>query len=64
MPCPVCGNLCSCTCELNKIHKKECRFRRAATISVEIPCDHGFQACPICDPCECEGVPKPTEGIR
>lgn len=51
--CPVCGNLASCTCDVAAKHKPDCRFRRAAELSVELACAHGFQACPQCDPCTC-----------
>lgn len=59
----TCGNLATCTCEIEKKHKKGCRFLRAATLSVELPCDHGLQACPTCDPCTCS-PPIAAEGIR
>jgi hypothetical protein len=51
--CTRCGNLVHCTCSLAKRHAPTCRFLRAATLSVELACDHGFQACPVCDPCDC-----------
>jgi hypothetical protein len=61
--CPSCGNLCHCTCTLAERHRERCRFLLAARLSVELACEHGFQACPICDPCTCE--PKVEElGIR
>lgn len=40
-------------CDIRKEHKKRCRYRRAAELSVELACDHGAQACPTCDPCTC-----------
>lgn len=52
-PCSGCGNYCTCTCVLEDKHRPGCRFLMAAMLSVEIACDHGFQACPICDPCDC-----------
>lgn len=61
--CMRCDNLVSCTCRIRKAHKKGCRYRRAADLSVEIPCDHGFQACPKCDPCDCGSTAK-LQGIR
>lgn len=60
--CPACGNLVACVCALRREHASDCRFRRAAELSVELACDHGYQACPTCDPCTC-GVGA-TEGIR
>lgn len=61
--CGKCRNLGSCTCEVTMLHRKGCRFRRAATLSVELACPHGFQACPECDPCRCPGLATP-EGMR
>src|SRR5262245_53527217 len=61
--CQVCGVIKeSCICDLKKKHKETCRFLRAARLSFELACDHGFQACPECDPCDC-GVGA-TQGIR
>lgn len=60
--CAVCGNLVSCTCGIERTHAGDCRYARAARLSVEIACKHGFQACPICDPCTC-GVGA-TQGVR
>ena len=51
--CAGCGNFCTCTCSIEKKHKKSCRYRVAASLSVELACDHGLQACPECDPCDC-----------
>lgn len=50
--CP-CGNLVSCTCQIETQHAKNCRYRRAATLPFDLECEHGFQACPVCDPCTC-----------
>lgn len=58
----VCGNLATCTCQLEVKHKAHCRFLRAAKLSVELACKHGFQACPECDPCDCGAGEK--EGVR
>lgn len=63
--CPHCGNLCTCTCKIQREHSEGCRYRRAAQMSVELACDHGFQACPICDPCTCPGINREDlRGIR
>lgn len=59
--CAKCGHLTGCVCTLKKEHKKGCLFRRAALLSVEVACPHGFQACPKCDPCRCGIV---VVGIR
>lgn len=53
MYCETCKNLVCCVCNIDKTHKDNCLFRRAAVLSVELECEHGFQACPICDPCNC-----------
>ena len=60
--CPICQMLCGCICATIKKHKAGCLFLRAAKLSVEIACPHGFQACPKCDPCTC-GVGE-KGGIR
>ena len=49
----ICGHI-SCICHFKKRHKKECLFLRAVSCSVGIECDHGFDVCPICDPCTCD----------
>lgn len=60
--CAECGYFkFACICKLKLVHREDCRFLRAARLTVELACDHGFQACPICDPCSC-GVE--VEGIR
>jgi hypothetical protein len=61
--CPKCGNLATCTCPVEKQHAEGCRYRTAACLSIELACEHGFQACPICDPCTCGADPNPP-GIR
>jgi len=53
MICLKCDNLVSCVCAIKVEHKKGCRFRRAAELSVELACEHGFQACLNCDSCDC-----------
>lgn len=76
--CDQCGMLCGCICHIKAKHSdarlvmllsphgqisiKACRFLIAARLSVELPCDHGYQACPICDQCDC-GVGE-TVGVR
>ena len=59
-----CGNLVACTCKLERRHGPDCPFARAAKLAVELPCPHGFQACPECDPCSCGAEVAPEEGIR
>ena len=61
--CPTCGVIKEgCICALNTKHKADCRFLRAARLGVELACCHGFQACPLCDPCSC-GAGE-TKGVR
>lgn len=50
--CDKCGHF-HCICPVRERHKEDCRFRRAVELSVELACDHGFQVCPVCDPCDC-----------
>lgn len=50
--CGKCGHF-ACVCIIRAKHKKKCRFRVAATCAIGIPCDHGRDCCPICDPCTC-----------
>jgi hypothetical protein len=50
--CPGCGYV-TCVCEIRTKHSDGCRFRRAASLSFELECEHGLQACPICDSCDC-----------
>lgn len=40
-------------------HDPDCRFRIAATSAAGIECEHGYDVCPICDPCTCEGADEP-----
>ena len=55
MFCSKCGHLAgSCVCVIRETHDPKCRYRIAAELSIELPCDHGYQACPICDPCTCK----------
>lgn len=57
-----CGMGVTCVCELQLRHQPKCRFLLASQLSVELACEHGFQACPTCDPCTC-GTGA-TEGVR
>lgn len=60
--CRGCGNLVSCICEVRKTHGKKCRYRIASELSFELACEHGFEACPKCDPCTCKKQ-KPVRPI-
>lgn len=61
--CLKCDNLVTCICTLKEQHKPNCRYLIVAGLSVEIPCDHGYQACPTCDPCTC-GSEAPLVPVR
>ena len=39
-------------------HVEGCRRRKAATCAIPIECDHGFDVCPVCDPCTCAEVTR------
>jgi len=41
-----------------ELHDEGCQFKLAAGGTIPIACDHGYDACPICDPCTCP-VKKP-----
>lgn len=51
-PCPTCQHF-ACVCEIKALHREGCKYRIAAAGSVPIECDHGYDVCPICDPCTC-----------
>lgn len=48
-----CGHIV-CVCHIKKNHKDGCKFRLASTCAVPFECEHGFDACPTCDPCTCK----------
>lgn len=61
--CVTCGMIKEgCICATKKRHRKDCAFRRAAEMPVELACEHGFQACPKCDACDCGAGEK--KGIQ
>lgn len=47
-----CGRI-ACVCRIIKKHSAKCKMRIAATGAIAIECDHGYDCCPICDPCTC-----------
>jgi hypothetical protein len=53
-----CG-LIICVCLQVRPHKLYCMYRKSMTCPVAIPCDCGFDVCPKCDPCTCEGPDQP-----
>lgn len=50
--CEVCGHI-ECVCRIKAVHAEDCKLRRSATCAVPIACEHGYDVCPICDPCTC-----------
>lgn len=61
--CPTCGFL-ECVCGIIATHEEDCKFRRAVTCFVPIDCEHGYDVCPLCDPCTCKAfncVPTRTQ---
>jgi hypothetical protein len=60
--CAVCGHI-ACVCVIQDRHKANCRFRISATCPVGIECDHGYDVCPICDPCDC-GASQNEKGSK
>ena len=48
----TCGHIV-CICMMKQRHKPECQFRKAMQCPVAIECAHGYDVCPICDPCTC-----------
>jgi hypothetical protein len=55
LACERCQHL-ACVCDIRAAHAEGCPYRTAATCAVAIACDHGFDVCPVCDPCAC-GAP-------
>lgn len=54
IPCLTCGHL-ACVCRVLEEHPDPaCRYRIAVTCAAPIACEHGWDACPKCDPCTCK----------
>lgn len=51
--CSTCNRLDGCVCAIQKAHAENCPFRRSVCCPVGIECEHGYDLCPICDPCTC-----------
>jgi len=58
--CETCGHI-ACICTLKRRHSEDCRFRKAATCTVGIECEHGRDTCPECDPCTCGAEIAPED---
>ena len=50
--CAKCGHI-ECICAIKEQHDANCRFRISASCAVPVECEHGYDVCPICDPCTC-----------
>lgn len=55
--CPDCHHF-ACVCQIKAEHERQCKYRIASVGSVAIECEHGYDVCPICDPCTCKGGPS------
>lgn len=61
--CKKCGFIC-CICQVQKDHEPGCTYRLSMQCPVGIECDHGYDVCPLCDPCTCEEIRRLTaEGL-
>ena len=56
------GRAEKCTCGMIycvwskvRFHKDHCKYRKALLSPVGIECEHGYDVCPTCDPCNCLG---------
>ena len=45
-------------------HKKNCPYYRAMTCAVGIECAHGYDVCPMCDPCTCDDKKNKTDSKK
>lgn len=51
-------DMIECVCAFARGHEKLCRFRVALTCAIGFSCkEHGFDVCPVCDPCTCKVLP-------
>lgn len=37
-------------------HSRNCKFFIALNCPVSIECEHGYDVCPMCDPCTCKDI--------
>lgn len=44
-------------------HERDCKMRLAFHSAAPIECEHGYDACPICDPCTCGKRPTYEEAL-
>lgn len=55
--CDKCGHL-ACVCAVKVKHEPDCLYRKSVTCPVGVECEHGYDVCPICDPCTCKPKAK------
>ena len=53
--CSTCGHF-ACVCDVKAEHMADCKYRIARAGSVAIECEHGYDVCPVCDPCTCAEI--------
>lgn len=53
--CSGCQRI-ACVCDVVAAHRAGCSYLVAVMCAVPIECEHGFDACPKCDPCDCQKV--------
>jgi hypothetical protein len=59
----TCGMI-SCVCHLTAGHAADCRYRKSLLCHIGVECEHGWDVCPICDPCTCGAELAGREGVR
>ena len=58
--CIKCNRL-ACVCDVRAAHPNpRCAYLIAVTCAVPIECEHGYDACPECDPCTCASPAPPA----
>lgn len=48
---------------LPELHFDGCQFKKAATTRVAVACEHGYDTCPLCDPCTCPPIAPSSEFV-
>lgn len=46
-----------CICDEIKSHKPNCKYILSLSCAIPIECEHGYDVCHQCDPCDCEDDP-------
>jgi hypothetical protein len=58
--CSTCG-YANCICQVRKEHVEGCQYLTSMRCPVGIECEHGYDVCPLCDPCTCKEINTPLE---